>query len=78
MANEKVLIDFDATTNFFNKKVAKWLGFKSKKLNHPAPIKNINEIFNKYRKLTHCIHLWVQLRDKKELMLFYLTNLGED
>ena len=78
MANEKVLIDSGATTNFLNRRVAKRLGFKPKKLKRPVPVKNVNGTPNKDGQLTHCVHLWVQLGKKKELMLFYLTNLGED
>ena len=54
------------------------MGFKPKKLERPVPVKNVNETPNKDGQLTHCVHLWVQLGEKKELMLFYLTNLGED
>ena len=78
MANEKVLIDSGATANFLDQRVAKRLGFKPKKLECPVPVKNIDGTPNKDRQLTHCIHLWVQLGEKKELMLFYLINLGED
>ena len=78
MADEKVLIDSGATANFLNQRVAKRLGFKPKKLERPVPVKNVNGTPNKDRQLTHCVHLWVQLGEKKELMLFYLTNLGED
>ena len=63
MANEKILIDSGATTNFLNKKVAKQLGFKPKKLNCSVPIKNVNKTLNKDEKLTHCVYLWVQLED---------------
>ena len=78
MANEKVLIDSGATANFLNQRVAKRLGFKPKKLECPVPVKNVDGTPNKDGQLTHCVHLWVQLGEKKELMLFYLTNLGED
>ena len=78
MANEKVLIDSGATANFLNWRVAKQLGFRPKRLEHPVPVKNVNETPNKDEQLTHCVHLWVQLGEKKELMLFYLTNLKED
>ena len=78
MANEKVLIDSGATANFLNQRVVKQLGFKPKKLARPIPVKNINGTPNKDGQLTHCVHLWVQLGEKKELMLFYLINLGED
>ena len=78
MADEKVLIDSGATANFLDWRVAKWLGFKPKKLEQPVPVKNVNGTPNKDGQLTHCVHLWVQLGEKKELMLFYLTNLGED
>jgi hypothetical protein len=78
MANEKVLIDSGATANFLDWRVAKRLGFKPKKLECPVPVKNVDGTPNKDGQLTHCIHLWVQLGEKKELMLFYLTNLGED
>ena len=57
MADEKVLIDSSATTNFLNRRVAKQLGFKPKKLNHPISVKNINETPNKNGQLTHCSHL---------------------
>ena len=53
------------------------MGFKPKKLERPVLVKNVNGTPNKDGQLTHCIHLWVQLGEK-ELMLFYLTNLGED
>jgi hypothetical protein len=78
MADEKILIDSRATANFINKKVAKQLGFKPKKLNHPIPVKNIDGTPNKDGKLTNCVHLWVQLGNKKELMKFFLTNLEGD
>jgi arylamine N-acetyltransferase len=78
MANEKVLIDSGATANFLDRRVAKRLGFKPKKLECPVPVKNVDGTPNKDGQLTHCVHLWVQLGEKKELMLFYLTNLGED
>ena len=78
MANEKVLIDSGATTNFLNWRVAKRLCFKPKKLECPVPVKNVDGTPNKDEQLTHCVHLWVQLGEKKELMLFYLTNLEED
>ena len=78
MADEKVLIDSGATANFLDRRVAKQLGFKPKKLERPVPIKNVNGTPNKDGQLTQCVHLWVQLGEKKELMLFYLTNLGED
>ena len=78
MADEKVLIDTGATANFLNWRVAKWLGFKPKKLECPIPVKNVNGTPNKDEQLTHCVYLWVQLGEKKELMLFYLINLGED
>ena len=78
MANEKVLIDSGETANFLDRRVAKRLGFKLKKLEHPVPVKSINGTPNKDGQLTHCVHLWVQLGERKELMLFYLTNLGED
>ena len=78
MADEKVLIDSGATANFLNQRVAKWLGFKPKKLECPVSVKNVDGTPNKDRQLTHYVHLWVQLGEKKELMLFYLTNLGED
>ena len=54
------------------------MGFKPKKLEHPVPVKNIDGTPNKDGQLTHCVHLWVQLEEKKELMLFYLTNLEKD
>jgi hypothetical protein len=47
-------------------------------IDHSVPVKNVNGTPNKDGKLTHCIHLWVELGDKKELMKFFLTNLGED
>ena len=78
MADEKVLIDSGATANFLDRRVAKRLGFKPKKLERPVPVKNVDGTPNKDGQLTHCVHLWVQLGEKKELMLFYLTNLGED
>ena len=59
MADEKVLIDSGATANFHNQRVAKWLGFKPKKLEHPIPIKNVNGTPNKDGQLTHCVYLWV-------------------
>ena len=73
MADEKVLIDSGATANFLDRRVAKQLGFKPKKLERPVPVKNINGTPNKDGQLTHCIHLWVQLGEKKELMLFVMT-----
>ena len=78
MADEKVLINSGATANFLDRRVAKQLGFKPKKLERPIPVKNVNGTPNKDRQLTHCVHLWVQLGEKKKLMLFYLTNLEED
>jgi hypothetical protein len=78
MADERILIDSGATANFIDKKVAKRLGFKPKKLDHPVPVKNVDGTPNKDGKLTHCVHLWVELGDKRELMKFFLTNLGED
>jgi hypothetical protein len=78
MADERILIDSGATANFIDKKVTKRLGFKPKKLDHPVPVKNVDGTPNKDGKLTHCVHLWVELGDKKELMKFFLTNLGED
>ena len=47
MADEKVLIGSGATTNFLNQRVAKWLGFKPKKLEHPISIKSVDETPNK-------------------------------
>ena len=78
IADKKVLIDFEATANFLDQRVAKQLGFKPKKLERPVPVKNIDGTPNKDRQLTHYVHLWIQLGEKRELMLFYLTNLRED
>jgi predicted aspartyl protease len=47
MADEKVLIGSGATTNFLNRRVAKRLGFKPKKLEHPISIKNVDGTPNK-------------------------------
>ena len=67
MADEKVLIDSDATTNFLDRRVAKQLGFKPKKLEHPVPVKNVDGTPNKDGQLTHYVHLWVQL-DRKSVV----------
>ena len=55
MADEKVLIDSGATANFLNRRVAKRLGFKPKKLENPIPVKNVNGTPNKDGQLTHCV-----------------------
>ena len=57
IANEKVLIDSGATANFLNRRVAKQLGFKYKKLHCPIPVKDVDGTSNKDGQLTHCIHL---------------------
>ena len=55
MADEKVLIDSGATANFLDRRVAKQLGFKPKRLECPVPVKNVDGTPNKDGQLTHCV-----------------------
>ena len=78
MAEEKVLLDSGATTNFLDQRTVKRLRLKTQKLPKPHPVRNVDGTSNSAGQLTHYIDLQVKQNGKEETLRFFITNLGED
>jgi hypothetical protein len=77
-AERQVLVDSGATDNFISSKLLKRMKIGALDLKYPKVIWNIDSTQNKSGMITKFTDLQVRCGNKKEVMQFLITNLGED
>jgi hypothetical protein len=77
-AERQVLVNSGTTDNFISSKLLKRMKIGALELKNPKVIWNIDGTQNKSGMITKFADLQVRCGDKKEVMQFLVTNLGED
>src|SRR5579863_6031261 len=78
MADEMALLDSGATENFIDHKTVTHLCLRTKKLDAPRPVFNVDGTLNRHGTITHACDLIILRGHKQEQQRFFVTNLGKD
>jgi len=76
--DQKVLLDSGATESFINPRTIKSLGIKTRKLQIPCSIRNIDGTPNKAGKIVEAANLITYHRGIKTVHVFYIADIGPD
>jgi len=77
-AEQIALIDSGATDNFIDYQTAVQLQLRTQRLPQPRKVINMDGTENRGGQIMHCVHLYIQHKDKQKWAKFFITNLGKD
>jgi len=74
-AEQIALIDSGATDNFIDYRTTVQLRPGTQRLPQPRKVINVDGTENRGGQITHCVHLYIQYRNKQKRAKFFITNL---